>query len=345
METMVKKSGVTRKSGKKSVTENVAAIEVKSPAGLGTTSGGVAPIKSGASSASSRGKVHHDIISTINNAVSMENEFSVIELRTRIAQNWAAPEWSGAAALRASLASLGSLTDEQISAAVAAAARKSGENLDAVTPSLDEVCTYISEHFAAEFKAVCGASCPSAAAARLYEYTDLSTTTISAGSSLSDYLRASSIPSGLSASGLVAALMSIRVAVDVRRRFAAARAAARNDFRESMAAAARRALGLGLSAAVASRYFSMLLVSVPLKDEKEKKRLNSNLSRCWDACKRIEVDLVQAGCHNGIEIDGGYVFPASLPTSAPAKVRKLWAKRERLLSSIHTLSVLLDGCA
>ena len=166
-----------------------------------------------------------------------QSDIKVINLRSSIAANWAAPEWSGAAALRASLVAIGTLTEDQINAAVAAAGRKSGECLDAVTPSINEVCEYINTNFANEFKAVCGCSCPAGNEARLYTPTSLSLSTITANSVLSDYVVTSAIPSGLSASGIVAAVMSVRFLVDVRRRFAAARAAARNEFRSCMAGA------------------------------------------------------------------------------------------------------------
>lgn len=283
----------------------------------------------------------------------MENsDIKVINLRSSIAANWAAPEWSGAAALRASLEAIGTLTAEQINAAVAAAGRKSGESLEAVTPSINEVCEYISNNFANEFKAVCGCACPADNDARLYTPTSLSLATITANSVLSDYVVTSSIPAGLSASGIVAAVMSVRFLVDVRRRFAAARAAARNEFRSCMAGAARRALALGVSPAVASRYFAHLLNAVPIADESDKKRLTKNLAGCWASLRRIENAIVLAGGRGAIEDGfGGWCFPAAgvaavVPVSGvgAAKVRKLWAKRVRVLSSIDTLNGLLARC-
>lgn len=281
-------------------------------------------------------------------AALMDQDIKVTEFRQRIAAHWAAPEWSGAAALRASLESIGTLSADQINAAVAAAGRKSGEDLTAVSPSLEEVCEYISANFANEFRQLCGCAVPAAAAVRLYSYSSLSVSTISEDSNINDYLITSAVPSGLSASGLVAVIMSVRVAVDVKRRFAAVRAAGRNDFRASMAAAARRAGRLGVSPAVAARYFSFLLSAVPAADDSEKKRLTSNLSRCWANLRQIENSIIlaaPAGAFGAIEdTAGGWVFPASLPASAPAKCRKLWAKRVRVLSAISTLESLLARC-
>lgn len=281
-------------------------------------------------------------------ALLMEEDVAYMDLRKRISAHWAAREWSGAAALRASLAAIGTLNEEQILAAVAAAGRKSGEDLGAVTPSLEEVVDYIRTNFAAEFKKVCGCAVPAAAAVRVFSPSALSVGTITADSNINDYFTASAVPAGASASSLVGAVMSVRVLVDIKRRFAAARAAARSNFRNNMAEAARAAGRLGVPAAVAARYFSMLLTAVPAADNKERARLEKNLRGCWAAVRKIENSIVlaaPAGAFGAIEDnEGGWCFPAALPASAPAKVRKLWAKRARVLSSIDTLNALLERC-
>lgn len=294
--------------------------------------------------------------SAVASSLMDETELKVIELRTKIASNWAAPEWSGAAALRALLASSG-LSSDQIEAAVAGAARKSGEDLTAVCPSVSDVCEYISTNYAKEFRQLCGCSVPAPVAVRVYSYSNLSVSTITADSDINDYLVVSAVPAGASASAVVAAIMSVRVLVDVKRRFAAARAAARNDFKNMMSSAARRALRLGLSASVASRYFSYLLNAVPAADASEEKRLRKNLASCWASLRACEVSLVLAGAVGAMDDNnGGFCFPAAglaavLPAGASAgvavkcaKIRKLWAKRVRLLSDIDTLNMLLSRC-
>lgn len=323
-----------------------AAVGASALAGAGVTAGGASAALSAGSAGGGVRSASAGVgaAAQIDNAVIMESaDIKVIELRQKIAANWAAPEWSGAAALRAVLSGAG-LTGEQINAAVAAAGRKSGEDLTATTPTLSEVCEYISTNFASEFKAVCGCAVPAASAVRLYSYSNLSVSTIAADSDINDYLITSAVPAGLSASGLVAVVLSCRVRADLLKRFAAARAAARADLFSSAEAVARRALRLGVSAAVLGRYMSLKMAAVPAADDKELKRLQKNLTSCWDSCKRIEVELINAGAVGGIEIDGGFVFPASLPASASAKVRKLWAKRVRVLSSIDTLNALIARC-
>jgi len=281
----------------------------------------------------------------------MDNaDIKVIELRNKIASRWAAPKFELSEDYKTVAAAAAvvpaDLREKMINGARLAWLSRA-ENAASV-PTVAEVVEHINANFAREFRNVCGCSCPAADAVRLYSYSNLSVSTITADSRISDYLITSSLPAGLSASGVVAAVMSVRISADIRRRFAAARAAARNDFRLCMASAARRALRLGVSPAVAARYFSFLLAAVPAADASEEKRLNKNLASCWASLRAVENSIVlaaPAGAFGAIEdTAGGWCFPATLPASAPAKVRKLWAKRERLLSDIHTLSILLARC-
>lgn len=285
----------------------------------------------------------------------MDNaDIKVIELRNKIASRWAAPKFELSddyKTVAALVAGAPADLQEKMFNGARLAWLSRAENA-ATVPTVAEVVEHINANFAKEFRNVCGCACPAADAVRLFSYSNLSVSTITADSRISDYLVTSALPAGLSASGVVAAVMSVRISADIKRRFAAARAAARNDFRYCMASAARRALRLGVSPAVAARYFSYLLSAVPAADNKEEKRLRKNLSGCWASLRAVECDLVAAGCAGGVECDaevngetfGGFVFPASLPASAPAKVRKLWAKRVRLLSDIETLSGLLARC-
>ena len=358
------KVSTTKKSARKSVKNaasvagvvsaaSVEAVTAAAVAGSATSSDRAKALNAGLAAAAA---VPAGRGSAVASAVMDDAEIKVIELRAKIASKWAAPEWSGAAALRALLASSG-LSSDQIEAAVAGAARKSGEDLTAVCPSVSEVCEYINTNYANEFKTLCGCSVPAASAVRVYSYSNLSVSTITADSDINDYLVISSVPAGASASAVVAAVMSVRVLVDIKRRFAAARAAARNDFKNMMSSAARRALRLGVSPAVAARYFSYLLNAVPAADATEEKRLRKNLSSCWAALRSCENRIVLAGGRGALSDGcGGWCFPAAglvavLPAGASAssavaaaKVRKLWAKRVRLLSDIETIDMLLSRC-
>ena len=355
MTTKVKGSTTSkaRKNRVNSATINVASINVAAPAGAGVTAGGAAPASVlPAVGGGAPAKVRNNFTSQLSAAVVREDDVKLLAFRSKIASNWAAPEWSGAAALRASLAAIGTLSEEQINAAVAAAGRKSGECLDAVTPTINEVCEYIRTNYGKEFQSLCGCAVPAASAVRCYSYSPLSVSTITADSDINDYLTVSAVPAGASASAVVAAVLSVRVLVDIRRRIAAARAAARNELKDAAAALVRRAGRLGVSSAVLGRYLRLLAVAVPAADNKERARLANNLSRCWASLRNIENNIVLSapaglfGAAAPVADDlGGWCFPASLPASAPAKVRKLWAKRVRLLSSVSTLETLLKRCA
>lgn len=364
-----RKNGVTstsKKSVSKSVKNAAVAAGVSSSAVAAVTAAAVA----GSATSSDRAKaINAGLVSVaavpagrasaVASAVMDDTEIKLIDLRTKIASRWAAPRFEDSeeyTIMSAALAAVpADLRERSLNGArLAWLARP--ENAASV-PSVSEVCEHINTNFASEFKTLCGCSCPAAAAVRVYSYTNLSVSTITADSDINDYVFSSVVPAGLSASGVVAAVMSVRVLVDVKRRFVAARAAARNDFRTCMASAARRAGRLGLSASVAARYFSYLLNAVPAADISEEKKLRKNLSGCWVALRRIENNIVLAGGRGALADGcGGWCFPAAglaavLPVGAgasvtvrAAKVRKLWAKRVRVLSSISTLETLLSRC-
>lgn len=366
MTTSVKSSPTSRKSGVKSVkgaasvagvsSSAVAAVTAAAVAGSATSSERARAINAGLVSAAA---VPAGRGSAVASAVMDETEVKLIDLRTKIASRWTAPKFEDSeeyTIMSAALAAVpADLREKSLNGArLAWLARP--ENAASI-PSVSEVCEHINANFASEFKTLCGCSCPAASAVRVYSYTNLSVSTITADSDINDYVFCSAVPAGLSASGVVAAVMSVRVLVDIKRRFAAARAAARNDFRVCMASAARRAGRLGVSPAVAARYFSYLLNAVPAADASEEKKLRKNLAGCWVALRRIENSIVLAGGRGALADGcGGWCFPAAglsavLPVGASAssavrasKVRKLWAKRVRVLSSICTLEALLARC-
>lgn len=284
-------------------------------------------------------------------ASMMENdsELQVAKLRAKIASNWAAPSFEKTDEYTQMSLALAGLPDDLRERALKGAALAFAARPENVvnTPSLVEVCEYINTNYSKEFKAVCGCACPAPDGVRLYSYSPLSVSLINADSDINEFVNTSVVPAGLSASGLVAVVMSVRVLVDVRRRIVAARRAARNNFRNCMAGAARMALKLHLDPAVGGRYFSWLMRVLSATDESELRKVRKNLSRVWAALRECETAIVlaaPAGCDSfgAIEIDGGFVFPASLPASGvPVKVRKLWAKRVRHLSAINTLTALV----
>lgn len=291
-------------------------------------------------------------------AASMDEDIKLSAFRSKIVSRWSAPRFEDSEDYKMMSSLLASapadLRDRSLNGArLAWLARP--ENAASI-PSVSDVCDYISNNFASEFKTLCGCSVPAAGAVRDYSYSNLSVSTITADSDINDYFYSAAVPAGASASSVVTAVMSVRVLVDIKRRFAAARAAARSEFKGYMAGAARRSLRLGLSASVAARYFSFLLNAVPAADDRDVKRLRKNLAACWSALRTCENNIMLAapagfwGAAAPIpDNNGGFCFPASLPavpaagaaSTGVAKVRKLWAKRVGLLSSIGTLNGLL----
>lgn len=340
----VNKDTDTKVSSKK-VVASVAAAADAVTAGTATSKDVAVALAGGAASVASVGAS----VRPADVAIMMdEKEVKLIELRQRISSRWAAGRFEDSPeflAVSAAVACLDADLREKAVNGARLAWLARPENAEK-SCTLSEVVAEINTNYAKEFSQLCGCSCPAAAAVRLYSYSNLSVSTINADSNINDYLIARPVPSGLSASGLVAVVMSVRVLVDIKRRFAAARAAARADFRNCMAGAARRASRLGVSPAVAARYFSFLLSAVPAADATEEKRLRKNLSSCWAACRKVENTIVLTGGTFGAIEDsfGGWCFPAVLPADAGAKVRKLWAKRVRLLSDIKTLEMLLSRC-
>ena len=358
------KVSTAKKSAKKSVKGAASVAGVSSSAVAAVTAAAVA----GGASSSDRAKgLNAGLVSAAAVtglrasavAASMDEDVKVSEFRAKVASRWAAPRFEDSEDYKMMSSLLASapadLRERSLNGArLAWLARP--ENAASV-PSVADVCEYINANFANEFKTLCGCAVPSPAAVRVYSYTSLSVSTITADSDINDYYYSASVPAGLSASAVVSAVMSVRVLVDIKRRFAAARAAARSEFKDSMAAAARRAGRLGVSPAVAARYFSYLLNAVPAADASEEKRLRANLSRCWAALRTCENSIVLAGGRGALADGcGGWCFPAAglaavLPAGASAaagvqaaKVRRLWSRRVGLLSSIETLNGLLSRC-
>ena len=355
------KSAKSSKVSAKDLAHVVNAAAASAPAGAGVGSGASAPaaspITSGGASISNKvGKESFN--DRLAASLAMGEDFKVSDLRQRIASNWAAPAFTLSAEyaqLTAALAGVPNDIRERAINGARLAWLARPENA-ATVPAVGELIDYINANFSKEFKAVCGCAVPAASAVRVYSYTDLSVSTITADSNINDYLRSTAVPAGLSCSGLVSAVMTCRIAADIKRRLAASRAAARNDFKSYMAGAVRRSQRLGISAAVAARYFSMLLGFVPAADDRDVKKLRKNLSACWAALRTCENNIILAapagfwGAAAPIpDNEGGFCFPASLPavpaagaaSTGVAKVRKLWAKRVGLLSSISTLNGLL----
>lgn len=346
-----KRNGTAAKMQKnsrvKSDNVSLSGVNVSAPVGVGVTSSSSPAVGVGASGAAAPGKVRNNFTSSFDNSVKMENEdIKVIELRTKIASKWTAPKFENStdyAAVAAAVASLPQDLKERAINGARLAWLARPENA-ALTPTINEVIEEINTNYAKEFAAVCGCSCPAASAARLFSFTSLSVTTINADSNINDYVYSASIPSGLSASGLVGALMTVRHLVSIKRAIAAAVAAARCDLFNAAENVARRALRLGVTADVLTRYMSLKMQAVSINDNKDINRLRRNLVGCSASLAALDHSIMYR-CVGVTDIDTSGDFfistSATLPASASAKVRKLWAKRVKVLSSIATIRGLI----
>lgn len=358
--TTIKKSSATSRKGRKVSKSELNAVVtvaagVGSPAGSGVTSGGasagsVLPAVGGGVRSSKGRNNNADQLAV---SASLE-DVKVSELGAKIRKYFAVPEWAGAAALRASLLPLvesGVMSGEQFDAVCSAAARKAG----VIVPvcSLPRVLAVVRRHFAKDFENVCGVSFASvraffAGGGSFGVFSNRINTSLAVEDSrFEDFITCEPLPVGASASAVIRAFLSVRFAGAFLAARAAARAAGRNELKESAANLVRRAARLGVSAAVLSRYLSVLAVAVPANDAKEEKRLTRSLGRQLSALAALNSRIMLA-CPAVSDVDssGDFFVPASavLPASCPAKVRKLWGKRSRVLSGVNTLRGLLSRC-
>lgn len=283
------------------------------------------------------------------------NEIKVIELRQKISAHFAAPEWSGAAAVRAALAAAGvEMSSEMIEAAVAAAARKSGVDLSPLPCSVARVLAVIRSYYKKEFESVCGCSFETIRAyyrengGRAVSFSSLlPASLVSADSLEQDFIGCSAVPAGASASAVAASVLSFRAVASFRAALAAAVASARSNYFAALAAAFRAGAKLGYSVKEMQLHIEETSVSVSASDRSDEKRLTRSLSRSLVSLAALDARImVLCPAVADIDTSGAFFIPASasLPASAPAKVRKMWAKRARLLSAAATLRALLGRC-
>jgi hypothetical protein len=288
----------------------------------------------------------------VENAVKRE-ELSVLALRVKLASHFVAVDSPAVAAVRASLSSLldaGTISEDAFNAAVAAAARKDGLNVPLC--SFARVLVVVRKYYRNEFENVVGASLDSVRAllaggvsAGSYSLR-LPLGLVRPDSVMSDFVECSPLAAGASASSVCSALLSLRFVFSFRAAVAAAGAAARSDFFDSLASAFRAGSKLGITLKEMQQYLEQISVSVPASDSADKKRLMRSLSRQRSALASVELRLVvRFPACSDVDTDGSFFF-AGVPVAGriPAKVRKLVAVRARLLSTIATLESLLACC-
>jgi len=161
MTTKVKGSTAKRSARKVNANElqNVvnAGAAVAAPAGVGVTAGGAGRGSVLPAVGSIYNKVRQSSDDQINAAVAREC-WDYAKLKSALCGCFAAPEWSGAAAVRAALAGVPGMTLEMIEGAVMAAARRSGVDLTPPVCRIGDVLALIHGRYSGAWSAVVG--CP-----------------------------------------------------------------------------------------------------------------------------------------------------------------------------------------
>lgn len=137
---------------------NAAGAAVGAPSGAGVTAGGSgAGLTSPAVGDRQPNRARQNGNSQIEAAVIRES-WDYAKLKSALCRCFDAPEWSGAAAVRAALSGVEGMTAEMVEGAVLAAAKKSGIDLSPLPCSVSDVLALVRGRFAAAWSAVVGCS-------------------------------------------------------------------------------------------------------------------------------------------------------------------------------------------
>lgn len=259
---------------------------------------------------------------------------------------FAVPEWSGAAALRASLDTLlsaGTINEDQYESMILSAAKNAGvpvpicsvPRLLAVARRYRNELQSIGidfENLLAYYKSVVGAG------VRSFSWR-LSRSLVRSNSALNDFLEVRSV------TGTVGQMITGLLSFSVLESFNAAKSVAemddRRDLKVCLAAAYRLGVRLGLSVEDVSRELAAVASSTSEDDTKTRERLTKNLVACREKLAAVDGEILELMPSLGAD---GVVTAAVLPAEGvPAKIRrKLWKEHEHRLSAIDTLSRLLS---
>lgn len=342
--TTIKKSSQASKTAKRVKVANInfAGVNMSAPSGAGVTAGGAgAGSVLPAVGAAAPAKVRQTGSDQLQAAIVREDDVKLSELRSRIASHFALPEWSGAAALRASLLPLvesGVMSSEQYDAVLSAAARKAG--VIAPICSVARVLAVVRAHYLKDFESVCGCTFDSVrayyrengCAAGVFSLL-LPLGSVRANSLQSDYVSCVSLSGGASASAVVAAVLSFRYLASFRFALSGAVSAARVNVRNNLANCWRDASRLGMSFEDVKTMLEEIASYVSEVDNKQRNQLQRNNENAWRNINEINDLILMAG---------GADFAGCENDKQRAKVRKLLAKRARFESVVSTTSRLLE---
>ena len=281
----------------------------------------------------------------------INEDLKIKDLSKKIQNEFTPVETAAVLAVKNSLGALldaGVISADAYQAAINAAAKKSGQ-IDRVC-SLARVLAIIRRNYRNEFETVCACSFDALVnyyrqnGGKLVSFSpSLSLSLVNSSSDINDFVHVESIEDGASVASVVSAVLSFRHYYKYQTAKENSISEEKNAFIEDLANVFRRARRLGYDLNDVKMKLEEISLTTETNDAADRARLQKNLEKSWKALHIIETALVLAGCPGFIEIDGGFVFSSSLPASCPAKVRRLWAKRERKLSAIKTLDALLDA--
>ena len=320
-------------------------VTVSAPDGSGLSDGSVVSTSSvgvGSSSASSARAARMDARTKLENSVIMEsiNDNSVRDLTAKIVSFFSAPEWSEYQSTLDTLrATFPNWNDEQINAAVRAAAKNSGVDLTAPACSVARVLVVIRNNFLKEFVSLVGMSFNSVRdhirknGVNVYDWR-LSCGAVRPNSDINDFVLCSSLGTDFSPSALVSTLLSLRHVSDFNRRLSAARSDARIDFRTNLANAVRYALQLGLNDTDIAEEINDLKYYVSAVDYQARKRLTNNRDSAINTINECNDLILLLGGASLLDVVG-------TPAKVCKAIKRALRDRSRAYSVVSTCDSLL----
>jgi len=334
------------KVNEKELTTVINNVSVSAPDGSGLSDGSTvctsSPVGVGSSSASVGRAARMDARTKLENSVIMEsiNENSVRDLAAKIVSFFSAPEWSEYQTTLDTLrATFPNWNDEQINAAVRAAAKNSGVDLTAPACSVARVLVVIRNNFLKEFVSLVGMSFNAVRdhirknGVNTYSWR-LSCGAVLPNSDINDFVLSESLTPDFSPSALVSALLSLRTVADFNRRLSAARSDARSDFRSNLASAIRYALQLGLNDADIQEEINDIKYYVSAVDSSARKRLTNNRDSAINTINECNNTILLLGGASLLDVEG-------TPAKVCKAIKRALRDRSRAYSVASTCDTLL----
>lgn len=356
-ETTRKSSRVSRRSGSSTNNKvesnniNTSIIDVVAPTGAGLSDGVTsAAVSSGSvsvgSSSAAVGRASRmDQRTKLENAVIFDNfklSLGVRDLSTKLVSFFAVPEWAEKEETEKRLrATFPKWNDEQITAAVAGAAKNAGVDLSAPAVSAARVLAVVRRAgLVREFVSLVGMSFNNIRKHikehGLNNYSwRLSVSVVRSNSDIKDFVDIVPVASGASASAVVGALLSLRDFVEYNKRVSAAAASDRSDYNQFISLSVRLAKRLGYDIDRVLYDVKSDFNTCATSDYNQRKQLKKNLASATNTINECN-DLI-------LSLGGVTVLESDNVTSKAARGIKSALKRRAVAYSVaSTIEKLLD---